>query len=184
MHTSRLLGLLAALALVSLGARAADKPEPGFTSLFDGKTLNGWTLVNKHGPGYTITNGVLACEHGGGGNLFTDKEYADFILRVDFRLEPGSNNGIGIRAPLEGDAAYMGMVFHFVSLMESVIASGQLTLASVHNSESLLAFLIMMVFMIVFLVYKTTSPGIVVFPLVFLLTFVVTWAIRRMGLAK
>jgi len=69
-------------------------------------------------------------------------------------------------------AAYMGMVFHFVSLMESVIVSGQLTLASVHNSESLLAFLIMMVFMIVFLVYKTTSPGIIAFPLVFLLTFV------------
>jgi ABC-type uncharacterized transport system permease subunit len=69
-------------------------------------------------------------------------------------------------------AAYLGMVLHFVSLTEAVVAAGQLTLASVHNSESLLAFLIMVVFMIVYLVYKTTSPGIVVFPLVFLLTFV------------
>jgi len=69
-------------------------------------------------------------------------------------------------------AAYLGMVFHFVSLMEGVVLSGQVTLASVHNSESLLAFLIMMVFMITYGVYKTTSPGIIVFPVVFLITFV------------
>jgi ABC-type uncharacterized transport system permease subunit len=69
-------------------------------------------------------------------------------------------------------AAYLGMVFHFVSLVDAVIQAGQFTLASAHNSESLLAFLIMVVFMLAYLVYKTTSPGIVVFPLVFLLTFV------------
>jgi len=69
-------------------------------------------------------------------------------------------------------ASYLGMVFHFVSLTEAVVETGQLTLASIHNSESLLAFMIMVVFMLAYLVYKTTSPGIVVFPLVFLLTFV------------
>jgi ABC-type uncharacterized transport system permease subunit len=69
-------------------------------------------------------------------------------------------------------AASLGMALHFVSLTEAVLLSGQLTLASVHNSESLLAFLIMSVFMIVYVVYRTTSPGIVVFPVVFLLTFV------------
>jgi ABC-type uncharacterized transport system permease subunit len=69
-------------------------------------------------------------------------------------------------------AAYLGTVLHFVSLVEAIVQTGQLTLASVHNSESLLAFLIMVVFMVVYLIYKTISPGIVVFPLVFLLTFV------------
>ena len=69
-------------------------------------------------------------------------------------------------------ATSLGMVFHFVSLSEAVLLSGQLTLASVHNSESLLAFMIMAFFMIVYLVYRTTSPGMVVFPSVFLLTFV------------
>lgn len=69
-------------------------------------------------------------------------------------------------------AAYLGMVFHFVSLVEAVIMAGQFTLASVHNSESLLGFLIMVGFMLAYLVYKTTSPGIIVFPLVFLLTFI------------
>ncbi len=68
-------------------------------------------------------------------------------------------------------AMTVGMVFHFVSLTEGVLLSG-LTLTSVHNSESLLALLIMAGFMIVYLVYRTTSPGIVVFPLVFVLTFV------------
>jgi ABC-type uncharacterized transport system permease subunit len=69
-------------------------------------------------------------------------------------------------------AAYLGMVFHLVSLTEAVVQSGQLASLSIHNAESLLAFLIMVVFMLAYLIYKTTSPGIVVFPLVFLLTFV------------
>src|SRR6202161_3897014 len=69
-------------------------------------------------------------------------------------------------------AYYLGMVFHLVSLTEEVVQNGQLASASVHNAESLLAFLIMVVFMLAYLIYKTTSPGIVIFPLVFLLTFV------------
>ena len=68
-------------------------------------------------------------------------------------------------------ASYLGMLFHFVSLTEGVFLSGHVTPAMVHNSESLLAFLIMAVFMLTYLIYKTTSPGIIVFPLVFLLTF-------------
>ena len=68
-------------------------------------------------------------------------------------------------------AAYLGMVFHLVSLTEGVVFTGHITFAMVHNSEPLLAFLIMSVFMITYLIYKTTSPGIIVFPLVFLLTF-------------
>ncbi|PYX02714.1 MAG: hypothetical protein DMG86_06140 [Acidobacteria bacterium] len=66
----------------------------------------------------------------------------------------------------------LGMVFQFVSLTEAMLLSGQLTLTSVHNSESFLAFLVMTGFMIVYLTYRTTSPGIVVFPLVFVLTFI------------
>jgi hypothetical protein len=84
-------------------------PDDGFVSLFDGTTLNGWTLVGKVGPGYTAENGVLTCPADGGGNLFTEKEYSDFVFRFEFKLSPGANNGIGIRAPLEGDAAYVGM---------------------------------------------------------------------------
>ena len=68
-------------------------------------------------------------------------------------------------------AASMGMVFHFVSLTE-LFLSGQIVWASVHNGESLLAFLSMTFFMVIYIIYKTTSPGVVVFPVVFFLTFV------------
>ena len=44
-----------------------------------------------------------------GGNLYTAREYGDFVLRFDFKLAPAANNGVGLRAPLEGDAAYVGM---------------------------------------------------------------------------
>lgn len=93
----------------ALSALAGAAVEPGFVSLFDGKTLNGWKLVHPHGGGYGVKDGVIYCAKGGGGNLMTEREYDDFIFRFEFKLEEGSNNGVGIRAPLEGDAAYLGM---------------------------------------------------------------------------
>ncbi len=68
-------------------------------------------------------------------------------------------------------AASLGMVFHFVSLAELYL-SGQVVWTSVHNGESLLAFLSMSFFMVIYAIYQTTSPGVVVFPVVFFLTFV------------
>lgn len=104
---SKILLSVSMLALPVLACAAA--PEPGFTSLFNGKDLSGWKLVGKKGEGYGVKDGVIYCAKGGGGNLYTEKEYGDFILRFEFKLEEGSNNGLGIRAPLEGDAAYVGM---------------------------------------------------------------------------
>ena len=83
--------------------------ETGFTPLFDGKTLKGWQLVAPHGRGYVVEDGAIVCPADGGGNLLTDREYGDFILRLEYKLSPGGNNGIGIRTPLTGDAAYAGM---------------------------------------------------------------------------
>src|SRR6266545_1948571 len=89
--------------------------EAGFTPLFNGKDLTGWVYgtrrgaPNKTGECYQVANGVLFTTKEDGGNLFTEKEYADFILRFEFKLTENANNGIGIRAPLEGDVAYVGM---------------------------------------------------------------------------
>lgn len=83
--------------------------ESGFTSLFDGQSLKGWTLVDRHGAGFGVTNGLIYCASGGGGKLLTEREYSDFVFRFDFKLETGANNGVGVRTPLEGDAAYVGM---------------------------------------------------------------------------
>lgn len=101
--------LLATFFSVTATILPAAQTESGFTPLFDGKTLNGWKMVGKRGEGYAVKDGAIVCAKGGGGNLFTEKEYGDFVLRFEFTLEPGANNGLGIRAPLEGDAAYVGM---------------------------------------------------------------------------
>jgi hypothetical protein len=108
-----LITLLIGSLTFAIEAMAQEKPgntdEKGFVTLFDGRTLNGWKLVRGRGPGYVVKDGVLICPLEGGGNLYTEKEYANFIFRFEFRTEPGGNNGVGIRAPLEGDAAYQGM---------------------------------------------------------------------------
>lgn len=104
------LSLLCAVAQAQAQSSAGTVTrENGFLSLFDGKTLTGWKLEHGFGPGYIVRDGLLVCPLDGGGNLYTENEYANFILRFEFRTEPGGNNGVGIRAPLEGDAAYVGM---------------------------------------------------------------------------
>ncbi len=68
----------------------------GFVSLFDGRSLTGWQGATK---GYRAENGVLVCLEKGGGNLYTTKQYADFIFRFEFKLQSGGNNGVGLRVP-------------------------------------------------------------------------------------
>jgi len=97
-----------ALSLLVFAAVAEDKKEEeGFASIFDGQSLKGW----QGGTGaYEVKDGAIVClKDGKGGNLYTEKEYANFVLRFEFKLTPGANNGIGIRAPREGDAAFVGM---------------------------------------------------------------------------
>ena len=85
-----------------------EEKKQGFVSLFDGTDLDQWT-GNK--SGYVVKDGAIEVnpQNGSGGNLYTKDEFGNFILRFEFQLTPGANNGIGIRAPLEGDAAYVGM---------------------------------------------------------------------------
>lgn len=126
--TKRLTVLLTAAIAVSVSAA-----EPGFVALFDGKSLDGWQIVGQKGRGYIVENGLLVCPADGGGNLFTTKEYSNFILRFEFRLFEGSNNGIGIRAPLEGDAAYKGMEIQILD-DGAAVYRGKLRPAQYHGS--------------------------------------------------
>ena len=72
-----------------------DDLNSDFQPLFNGRDLTGW---NGDLNGYAVEDGCLVCLPNGR-NIFTDKEYDDFILRFEFKLTPGANNGIGIRAP-------------------------------------------------------------------------------------
>ena len=84
-----------------------EEKKDGFVSLFNGKDLDYW-IGNK--TDYLVEDNLLAVrpKQGGHGNLYTANEYSDFVFRFEFQLTPGANNGLGIHAPLEGDAAYVG----------------------------------------------------------------------------
>lgn len=101
--------LLTAISLLAASPLRAAEPEPGFVSLFDGKTLAGWQEPASPANRYLVNNGLLTVPVATGGNLLTAKQYANFVLRFEYRVEPGGNCGIGIRFPGKGDAAYEGM---------------------------------------------------------------------------
>ncbi|MBX6313438.1 MAG: DUF1080 domain-containing protein [Isosphaeraceae bacterium] len=84
----------------------SSKNSSGFQPLFDGKSLNGWA-----GPveNYEVVNGTIRCKEKKGGTIYYNKEFSDFVARVEYRLPPGGNNGLAIRYPGQGDAAYSGM---------------------------------------------------------------------------
>ncbi len=60
---------------------------------------------------------------GGHGNLFTEKGYSEFNFRFEFQLTPGAHNGLGVRTPLEGDAAYAGMELQILDNTASIYAN-------------------------------------------------------------
>jgi len=84
-----------------------EEKSEGYEVLFNGKDLGQW-VGNK--TDYIVEDNKIAIypSKESHGNLYTEKEYGDFIFRFDFQLTPGANNGLGIHAPLEGDAAYVG----------------------------------------------------------------------------
>jgi HEAT repeat protein len=89
---------------------SAQEKKEGYKVLFDGTNMHNWT---GNTTDYIIEDGNIAIRprpgKGSGGNLFTKEEFSDFIFRFEFQLTPGANNGLGIRAPLLGNAAYEGM---------------------------------------------------------------------------
>lgn len=93
-----------------IGAAEANKilrgNDSGFEKVFNGTDFTGWK-----GPiaNYEIKDGAVVCKPGKGGTIHTEKEYTDFVARVEYKLPPGGNNGLAIRYPGEGDTAYKGM---------------------------------------------------------------------------
>ncbi len=84
----------------------AEKTE-GFKLLFDGVSMEGW---QGNTQAYVAEDGcIVMYPEKGHGNLYTDKEYENFVLRFEFWLTPGANNGLGVRTPMNVDAAYHGM---------------------------------------------------------------------------
>lgn len=74
--------------------------------IFNGKDFSGWA-----GPvqNYEVVQGAIRCQKGKGGTIYTEKEYSDFVVQLEFKVPPGGNNGLAIRYPGSGDTAYVGM---------------------------------------------------------------------------
>lgn len=84
----------------------ASKNTEGFNPIFNGQDTTGWA-----GPleNYQVVDGTIMCKPGKGGTIYTEKEYSDFVARLEFQVPPGGNNGLAIRYPGSGDTAYVGM---------------------------------------------------------------------------
>ena len=118
MRTTFKLALLLGCALALQATRhtkaAEDKPPEGFTSIFDGKSLDGWKPTGKPEV-WTVENGMIVCKSGGGGWLLTEKEYGDFEFKCEYRWEKaGGNSGVALRTPMKGDPAYVGMEIQLI----------------------------------------------------------------------
>lgn len=112
----------------------AEEAAQGFEMLFDGTNLDKWT-GNK--DGYKIQNNTIyvSAGYGSGGNLYTVKEYKDFVYRFEFCfVRPGVNNGVGIRTPMGVDAAYYGMCESQILDHDDPIYAGWLREYQVHGS--------------------------------------------------
>jgi hypothetical protein len=84
----------------------ASHGDEGFKSLFNGHDLEGF-----EGPvnNYEVKDGAIVCKPKKGGNLYTKEEFGDFVVRMEYKLPPGGNNGLLLRYPGKGDGAYGGM---------------------------------------------------------------------------
>ena len=82
------------------------RSQAGFQPIFNGRDFAGWAGPTSE---YEIKDSAICCRAGKGGTIYTKEEYGDFMVRLEFKLPKGGNNGLAIRYPGQGDTAYAGM---------------------------------------------------------------------------
>jgi len=78
----------------------------GFNSIFNERDMTGWSGSVDC---YEVQDRVLTSRSDRKGTVYYDKEYSDFVARLEFQLAPGANNGLAIRYPGHGDPSFDGM---------------------------------------------------------------------------
>ena len=103
--------ILAAAVAVAAGMAAPNAvlAQRKFTSLYNGRDLSGWHVKDGKLEAWKANGDMISCVAPGGGWLTSDREYGDFVLRLEYRIGPGGNSGVGIRYPAQGDPAHVGM---------------------------------------------------------------------------
>ena len=84
--------------------KAAEDSSEKYASLFNGKDLTGWQGATNN---YSVVDGAIQCQAGQGGTLVSETTYGDYVMRVDFQLPPGGNNGLVMRYPSKAEIDQM-----------------------------------------------------------------------------
>jgi hypothetical protein len=93
-----------------------EEQHEGFFPLFNGTDLAGW-LEDEGQKSFTVEDDLLVVTGTAGqGWLWTSSEYANFVLRLEFRIEPEGqgNSGVGIRAEYGKNPAFEGMEIQII----------------------------------------------------------------------
>ena len=89
-----------ALILVHLGAGCATGSAERWITLFDGKTLNGWTQKGGQAK-YRVEDGQIigsTIPHTPNSFLCTTRDFSNFVLELDFKVDEELNSGVQIRS--------------------------------------------------------------------------------------
>jgi len=88
---------------------ATQTTDDGFVSLYNGKDLSGWEVSEGHRKAWLAEGELLSCTGKGEEWLRTSKAYSDFVLKLEFRIPPDGDGGVGLRLPNRGKPAQAGI---------------------------------------------------------------------------
>lgn len=91
-----------------------EERADGWIALFNGRNLDGWSLTGANPDGFAVEDGMIVWKGRGGGVLQTQRRFADFALRFEFRIAAGGNSGLFLRAPRTGRQSKIGMEFQIM----------------------------------------------------------------------
>lgn len=130
--------VLSVLAALSASpASAQEKSTDGFTSIFDGKTLNGWHVSaktghsrasqNKTGGRWVVEDGAIVGSQdvpGNGGLLITDAQFGDFEVKLEMKNDFGPDSGLFLRSTEDGKAWQAMIDYHAGGNLMGVYGEG------------------------------------------------------------
>jgi len=109
----------------------ASRGDDAFSSIFNGRDFTGWRGATAD---YQIVDGAITCRPDKGGTIFTAEEFADFVVRLEFKLPSAGNNGLVLRYPGNGDGAYTGFAECQVLAEDYEAKKGPLDPRQLHGS--------------------------------------------------
>jgi hypothetical protein len=106
-HPGAVLVALAIVAVVPGCSETSQSAQSSF-ELFDGRTLAGWSQA---GPGgFDVVDGTLRTRDGMGLLWYSEREFTDFELRLEWRVNAATDNsGVFLRFPNPGDDPWVGV---------------------------------------------------------------------------